>query len=126
MYSNRFPRNRVSPLERLVSTIVLILVALLVSVMLTGCIGTTAPVVVTKYVLETPPDALLQDCDAVPPPAQETYVKSTAAEKEKSLHTTLHDNYTTIKLCNKDKKSLREWKETQQKIYEKKNNPGSK
>lgn len=86
---------------------------------LSGC-GTQV-VYVPQYALQTPPDALLQDCDvAAPPPAAE-YVTWTFKKKEGALTDTLTQNYGFQETCNITKSELRQWKAEQIQIVGAKN-----
>lgn len=108
-----------------VPAVLLAILMILIGASVAGC-ATQPPVVVTKYVLETPPDALLLDCPAVPPPDETLYLEKSADGKEQMLTDTLGDNYQVITKCNIDKSELRAWKQDQIEIYAAKNKQGAK
>lgn len=93
-------------------------------VSLVGC--TTQPqvreVVVTKTNVELrlPPDILLKDCPVEKPPLPKDYVTKPASEKEAML--TEYGVKQTLNLgkCNDDKAGLRQWKDEQLKLKDKK------
>jgi uncharacterized protein VirK/YbjX len=108
-----------------IPSILLAILMILIGASVSGC-GTQQPIVVTKYVLETPPDALLQDCPAVPPPDESLYLDKGFDGKEQMFTDTLSDNYQVITVCNIHKSELRAWKKDQIEIYAAKNKQGAK
>lgn len=92
-----------------------ILVAILVFG-LTGCFETI--VIKDKYIVVAPTDAMLQNCDITKPPDRETYINSTADERELLLWGLSMDLYKSIAKCNSRWEPLRNWKKEQIKLYQ--------
>lgn len=93
--------------------------------LIVGCQHT--PVVeernVYKTILVTPPDELLQDCEIQPPPDATRYQEAEWTDKEHLLIMTIDSATRKAVLCSSQKKSLRDWKQEQKRIYLDKDKP---
>lgn len=93
-----------------------LLFALLVCVVMTGCI-TTKTIVEKEYVLVTPEDHLLAPCESVAPPEKEQYLQLSEKDKELALTYRSAGQDGQIAECNSRFKGLRQWKSDMLKIY---------
>lgn len=69
-------------------------------------------------ILITPPDELLSECTATPPPDKIEYMKSTLKEREELLIDYSIKQNGVIKKCNNTIQVLKDWKIKQKEIYD--------
>ncbi len=112
-------RQKKSPFWVAADRMAFIAVLTLAVLCLSGC-GTQV-VYVPQYVLETPPDALLIDCEIEPPPAPGHYLSLTYKEKEGELTDVLTKNYGFQESCNVKNGKVRKWKVDQIELVGRKN-----
>jgi len=90
---------------------------LLVLLMLSAC--GHEPVIQTEYVFKAIPEALLLPCEGTPPPAKAPYLVASWDEREEMWTETYRRQEVSRKLCNADKKNLRQWNAEQKALYSK-------
>ena len=95
------------------------LMFILIAVVLLGC-GETKYITKTETILVTPPDYLLLECKYALPPEKQAYLEASYMDKERLLTEFGIEQTKSLKNCNSDKRSLRQWKQEQENIYRKK------
>ena len=77
-----------------------------------------------QYVLITPDDNLIQDCEYVIPVDQLKYLRTSVwTDREEMLFSKLGEGDVRMQKCNNRIRELREWKIKQKQIWEKQNGP---
>lgn len=101
-------------------TFALLLVALAITIMLSGCqIPPAPPVPQIKYVLVEPSTDLLVDCGVSKPPTPQTYISADPTGRTAQLYAYSSALLNDLTQCNKHWSELRQWFVDQKKVYSK-------
>lgn len=94
-------------------------IAIAFSLLLSGCPGTTGPVIVrdTKVVFIKPDASMVKDCDVEAPPEKTAYLAGDFQTKEAMSSFAYRNQTTNVGKCNKQIGGLRDWYTKQEKIY---------